>query len=161
MYQALHCDTHWHTPLSEPHNKSEAAVRGTNCPGWSRQMEKLLLFKWSTSTVSLERWIYPVTDNVLTFVSGFIPSLLLTVSRSDVIMFVCVCVSTVTIVTVSDAVLKHSMPLLLLLLCHHAEVVVAGVWVPQDEGELGRTLDKWITARFAFSIYKSHERTRR
>lgn len=63
-----------------------------------------------------------------------------------------VCVGAVTVVTVSDAVLKHSVPLLLLLLCHHTEVVVAGVRVPQDEGELGCTLDEWITARFVFGI---------
>lgn len=61
-------------------------------------------------------------------------------------MLLCVCI--VTIVTVSDAILQHSVPLLLLLLGHHTEVVVAGVWVPQDEGEPGCTLDEWVTAHF-------------
>lgn len=42
-----------------------------------------------------------------------------------------------TVVAVSDAVLQHCEPLLLLLLRHHAEVVVAAVRVPQDEGERG------------------------
>lgn len=66
-----------------------------------------------------------------------------------------------TVVAVSDAVLQHGVPLLLLLLCHHTEVVVAGVWVPQDEGELRRTLDKWITAHFGLDSYnKSHERVK-
>lgn len=54
----------------------------------------------------------------------------------------------VTVVAVSDAVLQHGVPLLLLLLRHHAEVVVAGVRVIQDEGELGRTLDERIAAHF-------------
>lgn len=60
----------------------------------------------------------------------------------------------VTIVTVSDTVLQHSVPLLLLLLCHHTEVVVTGIWMPQDEGELGRTLDEWVTAHFGLDTYK-------
>lgn len=59
----------------------------------------------------------------------------------------------VTVVTVSDTVLQHSVPLLLLLLGHHTEVVVAGVWVPQDEGELGRTLDERVTAHFGLDTY--------
>lgn len=70
-------------------------------------------------------------------------------------MLVCL----VTIVTVSDTVLQHSVPLLLLLLRHHTEVVVAGVRVPQDEGELGRTLNKRITAHFSLNTYnRSHDR---
>lgn len=63
-------------------------------------------------------------------------------------IYVLLCVCIVTIVTVSDAILQHSVPLLLLLLSHHTEVVVAGVWVPQDEGEPGCTLDEWVTAHF-------------
>lgn len=71
----------------------------------------------------------------------------------------CACVCAVTIVTVSDAVLQHCVPLLLLLLCHHTEVVVAGVRVPQDEGVLGRTLDKRTTAHFGLDAYnnRSHD----
>lgn len=57
----------------------------------------------------------------------------------------------VTVVTVSDAVLKHGVPLLLLLLCRHAEVVMAGIWVPQDEGELGHTLNERTTAHFGLN----------
>lgn len=60
----------------------------------------------------------------------------------------------------SDAVLQHSVPLLLLLLCHHTEVVVAGKRVPKDEGELGGTLDEWIIAHFGLDAYKkSHDAT--
>lgn len=67
----------------------------------------------------------------------------------------CVCV--VTVVTVSDTVLQYCVPLGLLLLRHHTEVVVAGVRVPQDEGELARTLDKRITRHFGFDIYNMME----
>ena len=77
--------------------------------------------------------------------------LLLTGSGSEVIK--CIYLWIVTIVAVSDAVLQHSVPLLLLLLRHHAEVVVTGVWMPQDEGELGRTLDKRTAAHFGLDIY--------
>lgn len=69
-----------------------------------------------------------------------------------VIMTVCVvCVfrQLLTIVAVSDTVLKHSVPLLLLLLCQHTEVVVTGVRVPQDQGELGGTLNKWTAAHLS------------
>lgn len=72
-------------------------------------------------------------------------------------MLVCI----VTVVAVSDTVLQHSVPLLLLLLRHHTEVVVAGVWVPKDEGELGRTLDERVTAHFGLDAYtRSHDRMR-
>ena len=71
-------------------------------------------------------------------------------------MLVCI----LTVVAVSDAVLQHGVPLLLLLLRHHTEVVVAGVRMPQDERELGRTLDKWTAAHFALDTYnQSHDRT--
>ncbi len=67
----------------------------------------------------------------------------------------------VTVVTVSDAVLKHSVPLLLFFLCHHTEVVVAGVRVIQDERELGHTLDERITAHFGLdTCRKSHKAAR-
>lgn len=67
---------------------------------------------------------------------------------------------TVTVVAVSDAVLQHSVPLLLLLLCHHTEVVVACVRVPKDEGKLCGTLDEWIIAHFGLDAYKkSHDAT--
>lgn len=56
--------------------------------------------------------------------------------------------SIVTVVIVSHTVLQHSMPLLLLLLRHHAEVAMAGVRVPKDEGELGNTLDERMIAHF-------------
>lgn len=49
----------------------------------------------------------------------------------------------------SHTVLQHSIPLLLLLLRHHAEVAMAGVRVPEDEGELGSTLDERMIAHFA------------
>lgn len=45
-----------------------------------------------------------------------------------------------TIIGVSDTVLEDSVPLLLLFLCPHAEVVVTGVRVPEDQRELGSTL---------------------
>ncbi len=45
-----------------------------------------------------------------------------------------------TIISVSDTVLEHSVPLVLLRLCHHTEVVVTGVRVPEDQRELGGTL---------------------
>lgn len=67
----------------------------------------------------------------------------------------------VTVVTVPDAVLQHCVPLLLFLLRPHAEVVVAGVRVPQDEGELGRALDERSTARFGLDTYsRSHDKAR-
>lgn len=47
-----------------------------------------------------------------------------------------------TIVGVSDTVLEDSVPLLLLFLRYHTEVVVTGVWVPQDQRELGGTLEE-------------------
>lgn len=54
-----------------------------------------------------------------------------------------------TVVTVSDTVLQNSMPLLLLLLRHHAEVAMEGVRVPEDEGELSNALDERVIAHFA------------
>lgn len=41
-----------------------------------------------------------------------------------------------TIVAVSDAILKHGLPLVLFSFCHHAEVIVTGIGMPQDEREL-------------------------
>lgn len=55
----------------------------------------------------------------------------------------------VTVVIVPHTVLQHSVPLLLLLLRHHAEVAMAGVRVPEDEGELSNTLDERMIAHFA------------
>lgn len=49
----------------------------------------------------------------------------------------------------SHTVLQHSMPLLLLLLRHHAEVAMAGVRMPEDEGELSNTLDERMIAHLA------------
>jgi len=72
-----------------------------------------------------------------------------------------VCV--VTVVAVSDAVLQDGVPLALLLLRRHAEVMVAGVGVPQDERELGRALDERVAARFGLDVYGgggSHDRAR-
>lgn len=45
-----------------------------------------------------------------------------------------------TIIGVSDTVLEDSVPLLLLLLGHHTEVVVMAVRVPEDQRELGGAL---------------------
>ena len=47
-----------------------------------------------------------------------------------------------TIIGVSYAVLEDGEPLILFLLRHHAEVEVASVRVPQDQGELGRHLQE-------------------
>lgn len=54
----------------------------------------------------------------------------------------------VTVVAVSHAVLQHGVPLLLLLLRRHAEVAMARVRVPKNEGELGSALDEWMVAHF-------------
>lgn len=59
-----------------------------------------------------------------------------------------------TVVAVSDAVLQHGVPLLLLLLRGHTEVVMAGVRVPQDQREPGRTLDERITGRLGLDACK-------
>lgn len=59
-----------------------------------------------------------------------------------------------TVVTVSHAVLQHGVPLLLLLLRHHAEVAMARVRVPKNEGVLSNTLDEWITAHFGLDAYR-------
>lgn len=48
-----------------------------------------------------------------------------------------------TIIAVSDTVLEDSVPLLLLFLSHHAEVVVMGVGMPEDQRELGGALKEW------------------
>ena len=74
---------------------------------------------------------------------------------------VCVCVTVVgvcvlpwllgvcvTVVAVPDTVLKDSVPLVLLLLCEDAEVVVPSVWVPEDQGELGGTPHHRTAAHF-------------
>lgn len=47
-----------------------------------------------------------------------------------------------TVAGVSDTVLQDSEPLLLLFLGGHTEVVVMGVRVPEDQGELGVALKK-------------------
>ena len=47
-----------------------------------------------------------------------------------------------TIIGMSDTVQKDSVPLLLLFLCRHTEVMVTGVRVPQDQRELGGTLQE-------------------
>lgn len=60
----------------------------------------------------------------------------------------------VTVVTVSHTVLQNSVPLLLLLLRHHAEVAMARVRVPKDEGELSHTLDERMIARFGLDAYR-------
>lgn len=44
--------------------------------------------------------------------------------------------ASLTIVAVPYAVLENCPPLLLLLARHHAEVIVPGVGVPEDEGEI-------------------------
>lgn len=49
---------------------------------------------------------------------------------------------TPTVIGVSNTVLEDSVPLLLLFLGGHAEVVVMGVWVPEDQRELGGALNK-------------------
>lgn len=54
-----------------------------------------------------------------------------------------------TIVGVPDAVLEDGVPFLLVFLCHCAEVVVAGVGVPENQRELCGTLQKWRAARFS------------
>lgn len=46
-----------------------------------------------------------------------------------------------TVVAVPHAVLENRPPLLLLLARHHAEVVVPGVGVPEDQGEIRGALD--------------------
>lgn len=60
----------------------------------------------------------------------------------------------VTVVAVSHAVLQHGVPLLLLLLRHHAEVAMVRVRVPKNEGELSNTLDEWIIAHFGLDAYR-------
>lgn len=62
-------------------------------------------------------------------------------------------VQTLTIIAVSDAVLQHGVPLLLFLLRHHTEVVVAGVRVPEDERKWRGTLYEWIAAQFGLNAY--------
>ena len=54
-----------------------------------------------------------------------------------------------TIIGMSYTVLKDCMPLLLFFLRHHTEVVVAGVRVPQDQGELGGTLQEGRVTHFS------------
>lgn len=49
---------------------------------------------------------------------------------------------TPTVIGVSDAVLEDGVPLLLLFLGGHAEVVVMGVRVPEDQRELSGALNK-------------------
>lgn len=61
-----------------------------------------------------------------------------------------------TIVGVSDTVLKDGVPLLLLLLGHHTEIVVTSIRVPEDEGKLCRTFQEWRTANFSFYTWKTH-----
>lgn len=61
-----------------------------------------------------------------------------------------------TIVGVSDTVLKDGVPLLLLLFSHHTEIVVTSIRVPEDEGKLCRTFQEWRTANFSFYTWKMH-----
>lgn len=60
-----------------------------------------------------------------------------------------------TIIGMSHTVLKNCMPLLLLFLRYHTEVVVAGIWVPQDQQELGGTLQERSVAHFSLYIYNT------
>lgn len=53
-----------------------------------------------------------------------------------------------TVVAVPDAVLQDSLPLVLLGFCHHAEVVVTGRGMPEDERELRGALEDRGVARF-------------
>lgn len=62
-------------------------------------------------------------------------------------------VQTLTIIAVSDAVLQHGVPLLLFLLRHHAEVVVAGVRVPEDERKWRGTIYEWFAAQLGLNAY--------
>lgn len=64
-----------------------------------------------------------------------------------------------TVVAVPDAVLKDGVPLGLLFLSHHAEVVMLAVWVPQDDAVLGRAHQEWSSARFGFHTCNTHAHT--
>lgn len=66
-------------------------------------------------------------------------------------------IEVVTVVAVSHTVLQHGVPLLLLLLRHHAEVAMARVRVPKDEGELSNTPDEGMTAHFGLDAYRGRE----
>lgn len=57
-----------------------------------------------------------------------------------------------TVVAVSHTVLEDSVPLLLFFLRHDTEVVMAGVWMPQDEGKLCGTFQKRGTGSFGLCI---------
>lgn len=46
-----------------------------------------------------------------------------------------------TVVAVAHTILKNGPPLLLLLAGHHTKVIMAGVRMPEDDGELSGTLD--------------------
>lgn len=53
-----------------------------------------------------------------------------------------------TVVAVPHAVLEHSSPLLLFFARHQAEVIVPGVGVPEDEGEIRGALQDGGVPRF-------------
>lgn len=57
-----------------------------------------------------------------------------------------------TVTGVSDAVLQHREPLLLLFLGGHTEVVMVGVRVPEDQRELGVALHKGGAPHLGFDI---------
>ena len=61
-----------------------------------------------------------------------------------------------TVVGVSDTVLEDGVPLELLLLRPHAEVVVVSIRVPQDQGELGGTLQERGAACFGLHTWNAH-----
>lgn len=64
-----------------------------------------------------------------------------------------------TVAGVSDTVLQDSEPLLLLFLGGHAEVVVVGVRVPEDQGELAVALNKGRTPHLGFYICIEKKKT--
>lgn len=60
-----------------------------------------------------------------------------------------------TIIGMSYTVLKDCMPLLLFFLRYHTEVVVAGVRVPQDQRELGGTLQEGRVTHFSLYTWNT------
>lgn len=63
-----------------------------------------------------------------------------------------------TIIGVSDTVLEDSVPLLLLLLGHHTEVVVMAVRVPEDQRELGGALKEGWASHLGLHTWKKKKR---
>lgn len=74
-----------YTPLSVPHNKSEATVRAANCSGWSRETEKMLLFTLCLLGAQDDWTLLNVTE----LFSGIIASRLGVRQRGETIVFVC------------------------------------------------------------------------